>query len=54
VYTVYVILPYVNRTLTSLYDEYKLRVSYTYNNKTSQKSTLNVSFTLANANNKND
>jgi len=44
----YVILPY---TLTSLYDEYQLRVSYTYNNQTSQKSTLNVSLTLANANN---
>jgi len=43
---------YVNRTLTSLYDVNKLRVSCLQ--PSSQKSALNVSLILANANNKND
>jgi len=40
----YVILPYVNRTLTSSYDENKLRASYLQPKFT--KSALNVSLIL--------
>jgi len=50
----YVILPYVNRTLTSLYDENKLSVGLNYLQPCSHKSPLNVSLILANANNKNN
>jgi len=41
------------RTLTSLYDENKLSLQVTYNHS-SQKSALNVSLIIANANTKNE
>jgi len=48
----FVILPYVNRTLTSLYDENKLRVSY-LQPKFTKVSTVFVIDSRANADDKN-
>jgi len=49
---VYVILPYINCTLTSLYDENKLCISCLPYNQSPQKSALYLSSILANADDK--
>ena len=48
----YVILPYVNRTLTSLYDENKLYVSYLQPKFTKVSTDCVIDLILTNANNK--